>query len=48
MCIQVDQYPMLSSYRYPDGSWGLENMYVFFKQNGSLDADEIPIVTSIE
>jgi hypothetical protein len=42
--IQVDQYPVITSFRYGDGAWGLENMYVYMKQSESIDVDEVPLV----
>jgi hypothetical protein len=41
--IQVDQYPPLSSIRRENGSWRLENSYVYFEQVESMDSDRIPL-----
>eukprot|EP01040_Poterioochromonas_malhamensis_P014694 gene14694-16312_t len=44
--IQVASYPALSSHRLPDGSWGMENMHVYFQQLRSIDVDDIPIIAN--
>lgn len=42
--VQVEQYPVLSVTRLADGSWKMENCYVFFLQDGSLPTDSIPVI----
>ena len=45
--IQVASYPALSSYRLSDGSWGLENSHVYFRQRNNIDLDLMPVTATI-
>ena len=42
--VQVEQYPVLTVTRLADGSWKMENCYVFFLQDGSLPVESIPVL----
>ena len=41
--IQVEQYPPLRPSRCADGSWRMENVYVFFLQNEPLESEILPL-----
>ena len=41
--IQVEQYPPLRQSRCADGSWRMENMYVFFLQTEPLQQETLPL-----
>ena len=42
--MQVEQYPPLTSTRLPNGSWRLDNHYVWFEQVTPLSPDNIPLL----
>jgi len=42
-CVQVEQYPPLRISRLFDGSWRMENMFVFFLQTEKIDPVFLPL-----
>ena len=41
--IQVEQYPPLRPSRMHDGSWRMENMFVFFLQTRPMESETLPL-----
>ena len=41
--IAVEQYPIHTATRLSNGSWRIDNEFVWFEQIGTMDPDNIPL-----